>query len=96
MTGGNPSKLKLKLVVKAKKSQPAKAVTTANLKKNLTTQLTLAPALLKFSVDLNTSVIDNIVSSFMTDEVLAPVVMKKAAENLKRVNFVGLNNIKNL
>ena len=96
MTGGNPLKLKLKPAVKAKKSQPAKAVTTTNLKKDLTTQSTVAPALLKSSVDLNISMIDNIVSSFMTDEVSASVVIKKVVKNLKRVNFVRLNNMKNL
>ena len=95
MTGENPSKPKSKSAAKAKKSQPAKAVTTTNLKKDLTTQSTLVPTSLKFSVDLNISVIDNIISSFMTDKVLASVVIKKAAENLKRVDFVRLNNIKN-
>ena len=96
MTGGNPLKLKLKLAVKAKKSQPVKAATTANLKKDLTTQSTLAPASLKFSVNLNISMIDNIISRFMTDKVSALVATKKTAENLKRVNFVRLDNIKNL
>ena len=96
MMSRNLSKLKLKLVVKAKKSQPVKTVTTTNLKKDLTTQSTLAPAPLKFSVDLNISMIDNIISSFMTDEVSAPVAMKKVVENLKGVNFVELNNMKNL
>ena len=96
MTGENPLKPKLKPVMKAKKSQPVKTVTTANLKKNLTTQLTLTPTPLKSSVDLNTSVINNIISSFMTDEVLVPVVIKKTVKNLKGVNFVGLNNMKNL
>ena len=54
------------------------------------------PALLKFSVNLNTSVIDNIILSFMTDKVSVSVVTKKTVENLKRVNFVRLNNMKNL
>ena len=83
-------------MIKAKKSKPVKAATTTNLKKDLTTQSTLALTLLKSSVNLNISVINNIVSSFMINEVLASVVMKKAAENLKRVNFVELNNIEDL
>ena len=95
MAGGNPLKSKSKLVAKAKKSQPVKAATTAKLKKNLTIQSTLASASSKSSVDLNTSVIDNIISSFMTNKVSAPVVTKKAAENLKEVDFVRLNNMKN-
>ena len=96
MMSRNPLKLKSKPVVKAKKSQPVKAATTTNLKKNLTTQLTLVLTLSKFSVDLNISIINNIISSFMTDEVLVSVVIKKTVKNLKRVNFVRLNNIKNL
>ena len=95
MVGRNPLKPKLKLTVKAKKSQLVKAATTANFKKDPPTQSTLAPALLKSSVNLNTSVIDNIISSFITDEVLVSVAMKKAAENLKRVDFVRLDNMKN-
>ena len=95
MADENLLKLKSKLAAKTKKSQPAKAATTTNLKKDPTTQSTLAPALLKSSVNLNTSVINNIISSSMTDKVSAPVVMKKAAENLKGVNFVRLNNMKN-
>ena len=96
MTGGNPLKLKLKLAVKAKKSQTVKTATTTNLKKNLTIQSTLVPALSKSSANLNISVIDNIVSSFMINEVSAPVVTKKIVKNLKRVNFIRLNNMKNL
>ena len=96
MMSRNPLKLKLKLAVKAKKSQPVKAATTANLKKDLTTQSTLALTSSKSSVDLNISVIDNIISSFMTNKVLVSVVTKKVMKNLKRVNFVRLNNMKNL
>ena len=95
MMSRNPLKLKLKLTAKAKKSQPVKAVTTTNLKKNITTQSTLALTSLKSLVDSNVSIINNIISSFMTDKVSVPVVIKKTAENLKRVNFVRLNNIKN-
>ena len=54
------------------------------------------PASLKFSVDLNISMIDNIILSFMTDKVSALVVTKKTVKNLKEVNFVRLNNMKNL
>ena len=96
ITGRNLLKLKLKSVIKAKKSQPVKAVTTANLKKNLITQLTLTPALSKFSVNLNISMIDKIILNFMINKVSVSVVIKKIIKNLKRVNFVGLNNIKNL
>ena len=88
-------KPKSKPAVKAKKSQPAKAVTTTNLKKDPTTQSTLTLASSKFSVDLNISIISNIISSFMTDKVSVSVVTKKTVKNLKRVNFVRLNNIKN-